>query len=744
MRGANVAAAGFAVSDGAAADPGGLVHVAPGPDRFGRILLACVEPLDFTSRGMELASVALRAIRETFAATPGPAAEALATAFAAANAAVIQENRSLANGRWERRLCIGATGVAIGGRDIVVAQASPTQAILVQDRQVYAFPDVASWRGDYVPGGVPADSLPLGFAEDESPRLYHSEAAPGDLIALCATGVGRALGRDENAVVELYGGALLTDDLEGSVDRLERLLARHDVADGFAVVASVSRLPRRTRLGARTPRAHHADLAAVRPERATSASANETAPASHLAATVPAVADVRPAREPKLEGLRDWLIDLAELAPVTRRRPAAASETRQRALSAPGAMSVRRYREPSGMPAEWRAILPRGPGVHVPARLLAVSLVLFLALGGTGIAVGRQRDRETRVETSLVAADVALRSALENPGSAMSLVAEAEAAVTSAREAGASGAPIAQREHELAAVRDRVWRVQRLTDVVRVGALPAELGDGPVRMAISGPTLYVAAGNLFELDSEGGRLIGLLAEGDAVESGVAGDLRHVSVDGGKLVASDGAATYTRDQQGRWQRQALAVANVGGLRSDAPLLTWGDASYGLSWDGDIVRFENAANESFSDIWAAAVDNPDLEIARDIAIDGRIHVLLQDGRLVTFSRGALMGTMSPFVVPALDGSSFLAQAPFANAFYIVDPIGQVGPTTGRIVRVDATGEARQFLAPLAAPGDPAGAAVASSLTGVQDLAIDELTGTIYWIANNEIWQAHLPPA
>src|SRR5215213_10254345 len=242
---ASVTAVGFALAGGLAADTAHVVHVAPVPDRFGRVLLACVEPIEFSPRGMELAAVALRAIRETFAVAAGTSTDALLAAFAAANAAVMAQNRPLATGRWERRICVGATAVALTGREIVVAQASPSQAILVQDSQVYAFPDIASWRGDYAPDTSVTESHPLGFSDEQTPRLYHSEAAPGDLVVLCATSLGRALARDERAIVDLYGGALLTGDLEGSVDRLERLLAEYDVAEAFAIVASVSRLPGR-------------------------------------------------------------------------------------------------------------------------------------------------------------------------------------------------------------------------------------------------------------------------------------------------------------------------------------------------------------------------------------------------------------------------------------------------------------------------------------------------------------------
>jgi hypothetical protein len=746
---ASVTVVGFALAGGSAADTAGVAYVAPVPDRFGRVLLACVEPVEFSARGMELAAVALRAIRETFAATAGTPTEALVTAFASANAAVMAENRPLATGRWERRICVGATAVALAGREIVVAQASPSQAILVQDGQVYPFPDVASWRGDYAPDAAVAESHPLGFSDEQTPRLYYSEAAPGDLVVLCATSLGRALARDERAIVDLYGGVLLTGDLEGSVDRLQRLLTEHDVTEAFAIAAAVSRLPGRSRLRLRL----QPGFARGRKPLAPTSAAESTAHLSALAQTdavaatpigeipSPMLPELQE-RPPMFEGLRDWAIDLAELFSGSRQQRATTYGARRTALAAPGALSVSRYRESSGLPAEWRANLPRGPGIHVPVRLLAVSLFLFIAIGGTGFALDQQREREVRAGAAFVAIDAALMRARENPGTAMSSVAEAEAAVAAARDAGATGDPLLRREQELARVRDEVWGILRLGDVERVGSLPAAATEGSVRLALAGETLYLAAGNLYELDPKQGRLVTLLADGDAVSGGSASDIRQVSIDGGEVVASDGAATYVRDRSGRWQRHPLAIAEVDGLKPDAPVITWGDAAYGLSRDGDLIRFDQASGSSRADVWAAVDDVPDLANARDFAIDGRIHVLMDDGRTLTFSRGALMGTVSPFVVPALGDAAFLADAPFANDFYVVDRNGTIGENAGRIVRVDASGEARQYLTPAPAPGDLLAHAAAVTLANVDDLAIDELTGIVYWVSEGEIWRASMP--
>src|SRR5262249_62319351 len=97
---ASVAAAGFAYAGGAAADLGGVVYVARAPDQSGRILLACAEPLEPSPRGREIAAVALRVIQEKFSASEDAADDALRLALAAANHAVLLENRQLAGGRW--------------------------------------------------------------------------------------------------------------------------------------------------------------------------------------------------------------------------------------------------------------------------------------------------------------------------------------------------------------------------------------------------------------------------------------------------------------------------------------------------------------------------------------------------------------------------------------------------------------------------------------------------------------------
>ena len=746
MRRSGVAVAGFALADGLAADPGRFVHVAPAPDRAGRLLIVSVEPSELSPRGMELADVALKAIRQSFATTQGDATHALATAMASANGALLAENRPIATGRWERRISVGATAIALTARDIVVAQCAPSQAILVQDGQVYAFPDVASWSGEYVPqAGATEAGSPLGFSEEIYPQLYASQAAPGDLIALCSTSIGRLLGRDEDATIDLFGGSLLTEDLEGSLDRLERLLVHHDFSEGFAILASIARLPQRARGRPLAPVAVKEPKQRGKPQGDSTPAHFTYAPSLTTTANSDAPVDREPipdADPPRFEAVRDSLIGIAERSSRARRKPRQKFEARTRALAAPGAMSVSRYREASGLPAEWRANLPLVPGLHVPTRLLAVSLVVFAAIGGTGLAVDRQRDREAHAASALEEVDLALRAALENPVSSVSSVNAAESALDAARQAGASGDALAMRERDLESVRDVAWKVHRLQEVERLGAIPTQYDAQSPRLALGGGTLFLAAGSLFQFDLEERRLITLLERGADVDDVAVGAIHDVSVDGGNVIASDGTATYARNKQGDWQRSVLAVDDVGGLHETLPIVSWAEAAYGLTWDNNIVRFEQTSGGPMAQVWADAIQSPDLALAQDLIIDGKIHVLLQDGRVVTFSRGVQDATTTPFLHPLLTSGTVLAQAPAATSLYILDPGSQIGDNLGRIVRASSSGDTSQILTPLPQPGDLLSEAAAESLAHAQDLAIDELSGQVFWVADGEIWHGTLP--
>ena len=235
---APVQAVAFALSAGTAIDAGALIHVDPMPGH-GRRLLLCVEPLEPSDRGMELASLALTTLRETFAAAVAlPPAAALMKAFTAANAVLINENRPLAGCRWERRVYVGATGLVLTGRELIIAQVPPTETMIAQDGRLYAFPDLASWQLDYVPATDDPEPEPLGCREGTRPFLFRTTAAPGDLITFCSTAIAQHLGRSDAAAL----APLLRGNPETTLDFLGDLAAAHELDDAHAAVIQIRRL----------------------------------------------------------------------------------------------------------------------------------------------------------------------------------------------------------------------------------------------------------------------------------------------------------------------------------------------------------------------------------------------------------------------------------------------------------------------------------------------------------------------
>ena len=186
--------------------------------------------------------------------------------------------------------------------------------------------------------------------------------------------------------------------------------------------------------------------------------------------------------------------------------------------------------------------------------------------------------------------DELLQDAAANPLVATSMVAQAEQALDEARASGADPALVAQYARALSAVRDKAWNMRRLQDVQMLGSLPAAASGEPARLALSGDTLYVAAGNLYELQPEEKRLVLLLARGNGdrwrhalgncAVSLLTVELSLPAMALPRMFAI--ARAHGRDEH-------LAIDDVGGISDTLPIVSWGDAAYGVSWEGDIVRF-----------------------------------------------------------------------------------------------------------------------------------------------------------
>ena len=864
-----LSAVAFALAAGDPTDARAVVHVDAAPGPGGRRLLASVEPLEPSARGHEVAALALIALRAAFAAAADlPAEHALRRAFAAANAAVLAENRPLSAGRWDRRVYVGAVALALAGRDLTIAQVPASQAIIVQDGRCYAFPDLASWRCDYVPevdrlvGACEPD--PLGVRDTVRPDIARTVTAPGDLILLCSTGIARGLARETAAP----GDPLLGKHLAPALERLERVAVAYELDDAHAAgivlgrgLDAVTLATASSPTGATAPDGGAEELTAIpnpvaprrgrplvpalaafagrggrpllnrpgaswrrrafaavgipldrdlawadaRPDDRNDADDpgfsdpspidTDAAPAFPTVAggPVPALVerDAPPAETrhddafdalpaPDAAALRGPLgVTAAHLPPVLtdgaaigphvrrartlarlqlgivaltehlvlrRREPAMAFPARI-TLAAPGARSVRCYRERSAVPVEWRTRLPRGPVVHLPGRVLSVVLVLLLTFGTSGVAFGRYRDRFDRAQDSLAAVDAHLAAVTAATDAAVidTRLAEAQDALGRAANNGADDDDVAARRLAVTAAQDRVRGVSRFVEFARVGALPPALIGRSARLIRAGAEVYVVGGAFYRLDPTARRLVVLLAPGTRVGGEPVGDLGDAAWDDGGVVATDGVALYALGDRG-WTRRALGLIDDQMPWTATACAAFQGSFYALEADaGMVLKFPAEALAAVPEDWAGAEDRELLRGARDLAIDGRVHVLLADGRVRTYFRGSSRGDLALDVTPPLANPVALYSGPGNNFLYLADaaptapPADDEAPATGRVLRLDPNGgPVRQLLPP--SDADPA---AADALAGARDLVVDEGTGTVYVLTADAIWRATLPP-
>lgn len=767
-----VEAIAFALSAGAAINAEALMYVDAGPDH-GRRLLACVEPLEPSERGLELAALALATLRETFAASHSlPPAAALMKAFTAANAVLISENRPSAGCRWERRVYVGATGIVLAGREMIIAQVPPTVTMIVQDGHLYAFPELVSWRPDYLPATEESEPEPLGCREGTQPFLFRTTAATGDLITFCSTAIARHLGRGDAADL----APLLSGATEPTLDYLGDLVAAHELDDAHAAVIQVRRLAperRLPRLSLRRGKHGQSGWPVIAPrvpsaQRLGYLTASDPAavPRSRVAYAVrtdwgavgiPLDRPLDFASRPGAERIggrwsrllltanraRDAVAGLLEHLPSRPERtppaPPIGFGARRGYFAAPGVGSVRRYRDQPSLPAEWRSHLPRGPEVHLPSRVFTVGLVLFLAFGGSGALLDRYRTQIAQADAALATVDGSLQAITGDPAAASAALAAAEVALAQARDAGADASTMQRQTLAVEAARDLAWGNLRLQDLTLLGSLPPALSNSPVQLARTGHDIWLVSGGLYGLDQSQHRLVQVLGPGDAVPSGEVHGLAGAASDGGHLVLVDDTALYARDDTGRWQRHFISPAASEVALGTMPLATYQHSFYALGPTGDVLKFPADGLTDAPEVWVSAADYPELVSSTDLVIDGQIHVLLRDGRVATFLRGTLTSTQTPDVTPSLAQPRQLLGGPDTNFLYIHDPAAQIGPTTGRLVRLDSSGAAVQILPPLPTGNAASGAHVLST---ARDLVIDEAAGLVYLLTETEVWRAAIP--
>lgn len=764
------ASAAFAVAAGRPADIAASVFLGGDP-RGGPRLLVAIEPMDTGPRARELSVLALSTIRDRFLAQPGvPLADRLGDAVAAANTVLFHENRA-AVGRWERPVLAGVTAIALAGREMVTAQLPPSQLIAVQDRRLYAVPALASW-GAREEGAADGDDVaqPLGAGQATSPTILRTQTAPGDLVVLCHSAIARAAARFPSSGA-LVASALAGGDPDAGLDALTEIVVERGLDDAFAVVYRIDGRralgfggPARFASNGRNSEASEGAAAARPLDVARFFTVAPPEPASHIPARQRSIHSARSAALPPqrtasaiaavggamaldadadpFESLRLGIVGLVESFRIAPGLPHHGHRMPQRTV--PGAGSISRYVGGAGWasPAA-RAALPRGVALRIPGRLLVLLLLLALLVAGAALAVGIQQARQAQAAAALAAADRAVNDLSADPVAPMLAIADGEAALEAASAAGADPELVAARQGAFDAARDQALGVERLSNMARLGGLPDGVDAENARLVTLGQRVFLAGGGFYEIDARRGFLVELLAPGQTVDGVAIGRIVDATVDETGVLLSDGAALYQQDADGAWRRVPLSEPRPAGGPTDGPTASFNRMLYAIAPGGSIVKYENDGRGLTPWMWASAAEYPDLADARDLAVDERVHVLLADGRVVSFYRGVLESASAVPVAPEFAAQGFFASAPGSRALYLVDTTARVGSTVGRLIRYDGGGRTQQFLAPIASPNSAEGALAARALAESRSVAVVEGAASVYLLAGGEIWRATLPP-
>lgn len=263
-----------------------------------------------------------------------------------------------------------------------------------------------------------------------------------------------------------------------------------------------------------------------------------------------------------------------------------------------------------------------------------------------------------------------------------------------------------------------------------IGAAPPAPAGVTPRLVAGGGRVYLLSDAFYQLDSGDDALVRLLHEGDTVDTATVGVLRGAAWRDDRPVVMDAAHAYALDPAtGLWHAEDLGTFDQTGFTDVQALEIYGRNLYVLApQSGQILKF---AADRYSDVpedWTGGVNEPDLEHATDLAIDGHVYALLADGRVLDFFLSRLEATLAPTLVPPLDQPVALEAAANSQFLYVLNG------SDGRIVRLARDGSSvEQFMPPDDAP----------AISHAQDFVLDESSGVAFLLADNTLYSARIPP-
>lgn len=678
-------------------------------------LLAVAEPVFRTMHGYLTAAAALAAFEEALVVAVNWGIEpGMMRAFAAANEAVRAANQLTV---VHRRTFVGITAAAIDGQAAVIGIVPPGQALLVQDRRLYGIPDLRSWSPSFMPAGAGDGQDPLGLRATVVPTFRRTTVREGDGLLLGASAVGRVLAEREYVP--------LADAPETAVvDQLEAALEAANVDDAYAAWIPFN-----------------ADPAAARRRSERQVEIERLWKSGATQPFVPMPAHETERGEPRATGLHrvhTRLIAASERV-LGGREPHAPEGPAVREL--PAGTNLRHLRATRrNKPApSYYAWLPRGLRPALSRRgviaLLLVVAVAASAFFGRGVrfASAEKPDRflgNARAELTL--AEGAPSDALKRAH----LIA-AEQSLNDAVNHGAKPETIVSLENELAAAKDALDGIERLSNVVELAALPAAAAGSAPRVLLANGALYLIAGSVYRIDPSGGGPEPVLTPGREYDGVTLGTIVNATVDGGALLVSDGTTLFRMKDDGDWTAVSLPDDVSDGWSGRAAGAFKGNYYLLEPTQTQIVKFAGANLDGDPTDWIEQPE-PALANAIDMEIDGHIYVLLADGTILDYFKGEKQGG----VTLAGDGhvGSFIGLAPSATAgeLYVIE--SEQGVAT--LIRVVVKSGSTQEIAALTswhAGYDPA---ATQAFGQTVDFAVDDASHTLYFVTGGALWKATLP--
>jgi hypothetical protein len=751
-------AVGFAVAGGTPIDADDWITVELDDfvEQRSRGIVVATEPVEHDGQALELARLARELIvSELHAMGDLPPDEAIGRAFAAANGMLFDEAQSSPTRGYDRKVLVGATAVLLDGHRCTIGHVPPGQIVLVEDALAYAVPDLASWQPAFaIPQDGPEPPEPLGYTSWTAPILAETQLNDGDVVMVCTASLAESLSLD------LAATGLQVQDLAGyhgrsperTLDVFKGLLIAERIEDGAAVVVGFPPRPgsfgvvtmgdvrwrlreRRRRFRAQVrsllPSRVH-EFATDLPERLRGGvPPTLTAAAERGADDMPPDADTEPERSGRWPRVRPRM--LRGRSAQTWTTP---STTKQ--YGVPQTHGVQLHRTVStdrGEPT-WRTAMPRVP---IAGPIMVALLLALLAALAFGIWSVWPRDEAQPVAytASLSQADQHILAAerVTDPEQIRQLLDLAQASLDTAQQEGAPEGDLVPRQSAITANRDEVDQVLRLDGLVRLGTLPEELQGGDTRAQLAGSGLFLVNGSLYQVNAETRRIAPVLEEGEEADGATVQELYGIALDSTGLHVTDGFTVFTLQSDGSWRPVELGDINELGRWQPGPTSAFGGSIYILETEyRNIYQFDTTAQgvAEPSD-WVLASVRPDLVRAVDMAIDRSIYVLIdnnvQPDEVFIYSLGDLKQRVTiPWAIDTSPSSIVIGAATGFIYVALQDKVVVFDPTTG---------EGWQLMLP--ADFSVTDAEVADPFEGLQDIAIDEDSGTLYLVNEDAVWTA-----